>query len=217
MNQFADVGDMPHAEAQLILPWLLNGTLAEQERVRAEAHLRVCSACRRDLASLEAIRRAAPQPPAFDPERALERLRPRLEQGDLPPAPRAAPAPFPGPEQRPAANDSRWLRIASAAQFGLIVLLLGLLVRPGDPAATYQALGSTSPEANAVVRFAPGTPERELRRILRAGSARVVDGPSAAGAYVLALPHDKLAPALERMRAEKTVTLAQPLDGAPAP
>ena len=62
-----------------------------------------------------------------------------------------------------------------------------------------------------MVVFRPDTPEREMRRILQASGARVVDGPTATDAYLLAVPAAQAAPALARLRAERAVTLAQPL------
>jgi hypothetical protein len=62
-----------------------------------------------------------------------------------------------------------------------------LLARPGDDNASYRGLGATGhAQGNVVVAFNPDTPERELRRILQAAEARVVDGPTVTDAYVLA-------------------------------
>jgi hypothetical protein len=66
---------------------------------------------------------------------------------------------------------------------------------------------------NLVVSFEPGTPERELRRILQVSGARIVDGPTDVGAYVLSVPAAQAEPALQRLRAEPAVTLAEPLAG----
>jgi cysteine synthase len=87
-----------------------------------------------------------------------------------------------------------------------------LLVRPGDDNASYRALGAAGQaQGNVVVAFKPDTPERELRRILQAAGARVVDGPTVTGAYVLAVPQSRQAATLGRLRAEPAVTLAQSL------
>jgi cysteine synthase len=59
--------------------------------------------------------------------------------------------------------------------------------------------------------FKPDTTEREMRRILQASGARVVDGPTVTDAYVLALPAAQAPAALARLRAEPAVTLAQAL------
>jgi hypothetical protein len=62
-----------------------------------------------------------------------------------------------------------------------------------------------------VVVFDPGTSEAELRRVLRAAGARVVDGPTATNAYVLDVPPRDQARALQTLRAERAVTLAEEL------
>jgi len=42
------------AEISSLLPWLLNGTLSEDEAVRVRAHLRECADCRRELVATRA-------------------------------------------------------------------------------------------------------------------------------------------------------------------
>jgi anti-sigma factor RsiW len=201
-----------HRVAQETLPWLANGTLSADERDRLRAHLRACARCRDDLDLLHALRAAGPGPaPDCDPERAWERMLPRL---DAAPALAAAPAAVTPARWRDriAANDRSWLRGAVALQCGLIAVLAALLLRPDDGAA-YRGLGaSTAVQSGIVVVFRPDTPERELRRIVRASGARLVGGPTAADAYLLG-PLDGGDPAstLNRLRAEPAVVLAEPL------
>ena len=81
-----------------------------------------------------------------------------------------------------------------------------MLARSGTDAADYRALGSAAqPQGKLVVVFKPATTEREMRRILQANGARVVDGPTVTDAYVLALPASQANAALDRMRAEPAV------------
>lgn len=202
-----------HQAAQLALPWLLKGSLEPDERARIDAHLLACAACRADLANLALIGSvAAPAAPACDPERALARLAPLLDGGGQEAegvAGRKAPA---------AANDSRWLRTALLAQCAAIAVLLGLLLGPAPARDSYLALGAdTRPGSDLAVRFAPDTPERELRRIVQAGGARIVDGPLDHGVYLLSLPRAQTGAALARMRAEPRVQLVEPLGGEPRP
>jgi tRNA A22 N-methylase len=68
-----------------------------------------------------------------------------------------------------------------------------------------------------VVVFQPNTSERELRRILQARNARVVDGPTVTDAYLISVPDASRAQALQALRAESAVKLAEPLDGGSAP
>jgi anti-sigma factor RsiW len=207
-----------HRAAQETLPWLANGTLDDEQQDRLRAHLRACARCRDDLDLLHALRAAGPGPaPDCDPERAWARMLPRL---DAAPVPAAAPAPAAPARwrERIAANDRSWLRRAVALQCGLIAVLAALLLRPDDGAA-YRGLGaSTAVQSGILVVFRPDTPERELRRIVRASGARLVGGPTAADAYLLG-PLDGGDPAgtLQRLRAEPAVVLAEPLGAGERP
>lgn len=204
-----------HAAAQRLLPWLLTGTLDDADLALVERHLRSCAACRQELAwerRLRAACRDGPEcVPALDPDAALARLAPRL-------TPRQGPQPGRLQALRrwlhaQAANDGRWWRPLAAAQFAVIAALTVLLLSPpASDRTAYRTLGAGAPvQGDLVVSFRPDTPERELRRILQASGTRVLDGPTAAGAYVLAASGGSPARALARLRAEPAVTLAQPL------
>lgn len=193
-----------HQAAQQLLPWLLAGTLDGGERAMVEQHLQGCAQCRDDLAWQRRLRAAAPAPKGpFDADRALARLMPRLG----PQAPRLGVL---GSWREAAAANNNWLKWTAAAQLAAIGVLA--LQLAGSRDADYRALGAAArADANAVVMFRPETSERDMRRILRASGARVVDGPTVADAYVLALPPAQAPAALARLRAERAITLAQPL------
>jgi hypothetical protein len=209
--------DDEHLAAQLALPWLFKGSLAPDERERVDAHLLTCAACRADLATLATIGGAAPPAaPACDPERALARLGPLLD--DSPQEPRSGAAINTVGSAQPAANDMRWLRPIVVAQCAVIAVLLGMLLRPASKDQPYLALGAGArPSAELVVQFAPETPESELRRILQANGARIVDGPTASKAYLLDLPQERIGPVVAALRGEPAVRLAEPLASARAP
>lgn len=224
MSAHANLTDATHREAQALLPWLANGTLDGAELARIEAHVGHCAACRADLDTLVTLRDAAALPmPALDPDAALARLLPQL---DAPAAPQAAalPAALPSPRgwrARLAANDARWLRAAAGLQFGVIVVLGALLLRPGgatDPqGGDYRVLGADAGTAGTlVVAFKPDTPERELRRIVLDSGARIAGGPTVTGAWVLATTQAPAAVAA-RLRAQAAVVLAEPLGAGARP
>ena len=193
-----------HDPAQLLLPWYLNGTLDEAEQARVEAHLAECTECRAELepelglaASLTAF--------ASDGEMASD---PGLT------SPVSAPA---GARRlrifrRPVALG--WALAGQAAAAALFLALF--LARPTQPAPdAYHVLGSErAPNAgNVIVLFAPDTRELTVRKALSEAGARVVDGPTASGAYLLNVPDQRRHAALERLRADPQVTLAEPIGG----
>jgi hypothetical protein len=117
----------------------------------------------------------------------------------------------PIPLRLAAANDPRWLRAAAAVQLG-VILVLGLVIAwPGTQRTTTFG-GRAAAPGKVVVNFDPATPERELRRILQASGAHIVDGPTAAGAYVLDVAAGEAGPTLSSLRAEPAVVLAEPLE-----
>jgi hypothetical protein len=201
---------LTHDRMQQLSPWLLAGTLDSAERALVESHLLACAQCRADLEWQRKLRRAAPPPDAAcDADRAFAQLAPRLQ----PHRPRNV---VPAWWRRICTGSGAWLRWTAAVQLAAIGVLAVLLVRPGQDAG-YRALGAAAPAAGQlVVMFSPGTTEREIRRILQASGARLADGPTVTGAYVVSLPAPRDPAALARLRAEPAVTLAQPL-GAGSP
>lgn len=207
MNTHAAKPDpAPHETAQQLLPWLEAGALDDAEFAAVQAHVAACAECRRDVAWQARLR--DPVPPddeAFDANRAFARLLPRL-------GPQAPPISVLQRWRRSAAANGAWLRWTVAAQFAVIGLLAAMLAQPGSGPGDYRALGSARPaQGDLVVVFRPDTSEYEMRRILQASGARVVDGPGVTGAWVLALPTGQPAGALGRLRAEPAVALVQPL------
>ncbi|WP_296000433.1 zf-HC2 domain-containing protein [Rugamonas sp.] len=134
-------------------------------------------------------------------------------------APAATPPPPPpkNPWPRSAANQPSWMRWALAIQGIVIAGLLAWQVWPGSGHAGYHALGAAgNAAANLVVVFKPETAEKELRRVLLANGARVVDGPTDTDAYLLSVPLATRDRAVHNLRAEPSVTLAESLQaGAP--
>lgn len=119
---------------------------------------------------------------------------------------------------RRAANQSSWMRWAMAVQAVAIAGLLALLARPAADNASYHVLGSgANLSGNLVVVFKPDTAEQELRRVLLANGARVVDGPTDTDAYLLNVPAATRERALLSLRAEPSVMLVESLQAGAAP
>lgn len=117
-----------------------------------------------------------------------------------------------------AANQPTWLRWTMVAQWALIVGLVALLARPDEPPAAYRVLGNgVGSTGNLVVIFNPDTTERDLRRILQAHGARVVDGPTVTDAYLLNVPAEHRESTLQALRGDPAVKLAEALDDGATP
>jgi anti-sigma factor RsiW len=205
-----------HQVAFELLPWFVNGTLEPAERSAVEQHLHECAACRRELDWLQQLSSAyVSSEPALDSEGAFERLVPQLQRQD---APVTTPSPF-GWLRARLPDTGAWLRFAVAMQLGVIVALGSVLALRGLPA--YHALGATTTRASGsiIVVFDPSAREGDVRRILRAIGARVVDGPTTANGYVLEMTDSTgtTAAALAQLRAEPAVILAEPLQAERAP
>ena len=198
-----------HQAVQDLLPLLLAGSLGTADQALVLAHLQSCTQCQADLDWQRRLQMGAPDAdPALDPDRALARMLPQL-------GPQASGTGLAERWRRAMAANSAWLRWTAAAQCAAIAVLALFLVRPAGDDGAYRALGAGAPVAtqgNLVVMFKPDTSERELRRILQASGARLADGPTVSGAYVLNVAPARAAAALAQLRTEPSVTLAQTLD-----
>jgi hypothetical protein len=83
---------------------------------------------------------------------------------------------------------------------------------PSDAASPYVGLSAPAPAApagDALVIFRPDTTEAALRSLLQAQQARIVSGPTEAGAYLLQVQPQGLA----GLQASPLVQMAAPLRG----
>jgi hypothetical protein len=202
-----------HQEAFELLPWFVNGTLEQAERVLVEQHVQGCAACRRERDWLQRLSGAYAQSElAVDGELAFRRLERQLLARDV----RVRAGGSPRMRMRTGrlrglfTANAPWLKFALAMQIGVIVALAWAFAVREPP--RFHVLGATPMRAgsNIIVVFDPATRESELRRILREVGARVVDGPTAANGYVLDVAGTTGA-ALAHLRAEPVVILAEPL------
>jgi anti-sigma factor RsiW len=210
-------GDEPH-EAQLLLPWYLTGRLEPAERARVEAHLKVCGRCRAELGREQQLEREIGDL-APDVERGWAALASRLDERPGGPLPGW----LVGAGQRGRRlwrAGGPWIGWALAASFGALVLAGPLSPRPTATAperAIYHTLAAPAPaaRADALVIFRPSATAQAIAAALHAGGARVTDGPTESGAYLVRIPPGGRA--LETLRADAAVELAEPIDQASAP
>lgn len=204
-------GDL-HDDTSALLPWYVTGRLDAEDQARVEAHLATCAQCQADLAIERRLAAAVADLPAEDigdVDDAFagikDKLRPRepfLKRN----AERLG---------RDWARSAPWLRWAAAAQ---LVLLIGggaMLLRPQAQPKVYHTLGSAPAPAaaNIVVVFRADVTEARLRQTLRDADARVVDGPTVADAYLLHVEPTTRAASVAKLRGDKTIELAEPIDG----
>jgi anti-sigma factor RsiW len=196
-----------HSEIQQILPWYAAGTLEPQDRAHVDAHLEGCADCQAELRLDHRLRGVISELP-LDVEQGWAALRRQMGS-------EAA-------ERRPATHRLArifaifgrplklgWFVAAEAAfaAFALVVI--------GHPAVPHYYRAMATPQlaaaGNVIVIFRSDEPERAMRAALLASRARIVDGPTAAGAYILSIPADRTA-GLARLRGTAGVALAEPLD-----
>ena len=101
----------------------------------------------------------------------------------------------------------------AAAQLGFVVIAGATLVSLGEPA--YHTLGSAPAPAagNVIVMFRADATEEDIRHVLRSAGASLVDGPTPANAYLLHVPPARRQIALEKLKSDENVELAEPIDG----
>lgn len=205
-----------HREALRLLPWFVSGALADEEKALVEAHLAACAECRAELA-LE--RRLAGEVAAL-PSEAEPAWAAMAQRLDAPARPRTKARKGHGFHAAQALRIARtappWLGWAVAAQILLLIGVRALTLSPTPVPANpvYHALASPAgrPAANIAVIFRPRTTEADVRRILEASHARVADGPTVAGAWLLTTPPGGRVLALQSLQRSSAVLTAEPID-----
>lgn len=177
---------MSHEQAVEFLPWLVNGSLDEQEKEAVLEHANACVICRRELNNLEQLRdsisRAAgasriPEPDMRNINARIDALINRQNRGrELLSRLREI-------------FDSPW-RIAFGAQSIVLLVLATVLLWPEPRGAEYATLTWTEylPAGQYVrVVFSPELPQTELMSLLDEFELSIVDGPSNRGVYTLSV------------------------------
>jgi len=218
-----------NSEAAQLLPWFVTGRLDADETGRVEAHVASCPACRFDLEherALHEVVRRHERTAAPDAAQGFHKLMTRIGETD-----RALPT-TPQPRKPVAVRHvraPRWVAAAVVAHALALALVGAALWRHTDRVdeapfrtLTTNTASTASAQAHLRVVFAPGTTTQELAGILDVIDARIVDGPSPAGAYALALSGsvpDEAAVrrTLATLRADARVILAEPIRAEPAP
>ena len=196
-------------EAMALLPWYVNGTLGVEERRAVEDHLATCALCPDELVALlkvqDVLRRdlaGAPEPSAALWQKVRGRIAEppvvadQTQAADVRPPGRSAWAWLSnllGPALRPGWALAALILIAAQA-----AIIVGLVTRgPWWGGGEYRTLtGPTiaerhsGPRVRLRVAFSEEAPEKAIRAVLGELHAMIVDGPSAAGFYVIDVPLD---------------------------
>lgn len=199
--------DSEHQEAWALLPWHANGTLRAEAATRLERHLRACLVCRRESELLKALASHVMLPRAdSECEAALARLNARIAHRVRRPRqlPWAAAAMLTMSTMllawsaENAETSTEWLRNAGFS-----------MSPPRIEEVTRRPLG---PQVNLV--FYDDITERELRSLVLAIDAEVVEGPTPDGVYTLAFARQmspgEVMEALRRLRHSRRVLFAEP-------
>jgi hypothetical protein len=238
MREQEDHGERSHQRVSELLPWYVNGSLAQPERERVEAHLAACrrcqeeeSACRRTAAAVAGAGELAPSPHPIQFQRVLA----RIEESEREEHRHAGGWRLLAPFRALVQATPRPLRGALVAQAAVIFLLVGFLawdtLRPVSPAAGTSPAGSSpaiyrtlsdpapapAPTFRLRVMFSPKATEEQIRGLLHGIQGEITAGPSRLGLYTVEVPAagDPAAGVLARLRSEPQVTFAEPVVGDP--
>jgi anti-sigma factor RsiW len=196
MGRIIRLHDEDHWELQSLLPWYVTGQLDPAEHARVEAHVAGCEECQEELRFERALADTVKTLP-LDTDVSWRRMERRLKAEK--------------PRQKTNLLTSPWTGWAVAA---CALIAVGVTAMPHAPAAAYHVLGAprAATPGNMVVIFRPETSERDIRLALDQAGARIVDGPTAADAYVLTIPDAQRTAALVKLRARPMVVMAEPVD-----
>ena len=221
-GRVVQLGTDLHQKVQALLPWYVGARLDKAERARVEAHIAECPRCQAELAWEREVQAAYAQAASTvddDATQGFAHLRDRI-------AADASPRPRRGLLARLKAqwrNTPAWTRWALAGQCVVVAALGGVVLVALAPDPAFRTLGGPASPAgaaaggNLIVRFRPDATEEEMRRVLRESEARLVYGPTATDAYLLAVPAGLESEAVKRLRSEHAVLLVEALNGRAAP
>ncbi|MBW8815486.1 MAG: zf-HC2 domain-containing protein [Caulobacterales bacterium] len=201
-----------HREFEALLPWYVTGQLEPGEQARLEAHVAACAECQAEVTAQRRLEREVARLP-LDVEHGWAQMRRQLAAED---ARQEAATPASAAARIGRAVRAPWAGWAAAAAAAIAAVAGPLLVLQPQMqlAGEYHALSAPAAKrtGNLVVIFRPDAREADMRAAMKAAQARLVDGPTEADAYVLAVPAASRASALAALRGRPDVVLAEPMD-----
>lgn len=212
---------MNHRHAWDLIPWLVNGSIADSERAGLEHHLDNCAACREEIEAQRALLQVVRTRPQVEsmPHGSLQKLWQRIDE-----QPPTMSQPHTTSRQPTVAaavrapRALRWLAAAVVLQALLLGVLATLMLRTprGDGDAAYRTVSTPAVAPGpASVRavFSPEMTLGELQALLERAHLRIVNGPSPDGVYTLATAsrNDDPKQALLTLRAHPAARFAEPI------
>jgi len=200
------------ARAWEIMPWALQSTAPREQCEWLMHHLAQCEACSAEFAQQSRLRCALSLPTdvLVDANSGLKHLLERLDA----PEPDATPVRF-------WSSGSRLTRALAAAVLVQAIGIGALGVRLwSDQAPRYHTLSQAALlEPAGALRVVPATGMKlaDWNRLLHDLDLRVIDGPNDVGAYAVvpAGSTSSSASVLRRLRADRDIRLAEPVDNTP--
>jgi len=216
-----------HARAELVIPWLANGSVPAEAEPELREHIAGCPRCREDYEEQLRVCQAmqADGPLVFAAESSYQKLLARIQNPDVDhePRPQAA-GRHPGWSShafRQAPPAVRWLTAAVVLEAfaigaGAWAWYSSNAVRP----AVYRTLTSASPSYDSGPRvrilFRTDLSMGELQSVLRGAGAHIIDGPADGNIYTLGFAQPRLSPVMLEQRvaalqANPAVLFAEPV------
>ena len=201
---------MTHDDIWHQLPWFVNGRLRAEARDAVQLHLADCAHCRAEVEQQERVRAAIvrEEPERASAQESFEQLWSRIS---------AAAPPKDAPRRTARRHLVRWLAAAvviEAIGLGTLTLTDIPTLRRAPP--VYQTLSNPAPQHGAPsIRavFVSEVTLRDLQSLLARLQLRIVDGPTEAGVYTLAVDdaHRSVEATLADLRGNMFVRFAEPI------
>ncbi|MGH7107554.1 MAG: hypothetical protein ACREFT_13730 [Acetobacteraceae bacterium] len=186
----------PHARAELVIPWLVNGSLPDDAEPVLREHIASCPECRQDYAEQLRMRGSmrTDGPLVFAAELSYQKLLARIQNPEADREPRSEAMEF-----RAARITRQWRQIPTAARWLAAAVVLQAFAlgagawawHSGDAArnATYRTLTSASPSYDSGPRvrvlFRSDLSVGALQSVLQSVGAHIIDGPADGNVYTL--------------------------------
>lgn len=219
----------PHRDTFDMIPWLVNGRVADNERRAFDEHLRGCAECRAEFAKEQRLFAAIREnEPCIDyaPGASLQKLLSRIGNDERSEKPSGQSRPH---GARRVMTQRRLLQYLAAA---VVIEAIGvgwfasasmhkstnanrLMAPPAYRTVTTTEIVPASAALRVV--FAPTFKVTELNALLRDQHLEIVNGPSTAGVYTLATTgagddlHADISLILANLRANPGVRFAEPI------